>query len=175
MSLLFIDFETRSRADLTRIGGWRYAEDPTSEVLCGVALDTRFDPAVVYVWTPFEVPLTGWHLDPRYLAQLNTPPDAVVYAEPLLGSDLPPPPVLAAAAEGVPFVGHNAYGFDEVILAELGVDAVWLDSLPRARRQLAEAMEPGDRGAAVKAEEPAAPARVRDEGGVTWSVTLPAS
>jgi len=31
---VFLDFETRSRADLTEVGAWRYAEDPSTEILC---------------------------------------------------------------------------------------------------------------------------------------------
>ena len=31
---LYIDFETRSAADLKKTGAWRYAEDPTTGVFC---------------------------------------------------------------------------------------------------------------------------------------------
>lgn len=34
MRLLFLDFETRSEADLPAVGAYRYAEHPTTEVLC---------------------------------------------------------------------------------------------------------------------------------------------
>ncbi len=32
--MLYIDFETRSYCDLTASGSWRYAQDPTTEILC---------------------------------------------------------------------------------------------------------------------------------------------
>jgi len=31
---VFLDFETRSRADLKKVGAWRYAEDPSTKILC---------------------------------------------------------------------------------------------------------------------------------------------
>lgn len=34
MNLLFLDFETRSEADLPSVGAYRYAQDPTTEILC---------------------------------------------------------------------------------------------------------------------------------------------
>lgn len=40
MSLLFLDFETRSEADLPSVGAYRYAADPTTEILCAaIAVD----------------------------------------------------------------------------------------------------------------------------------------
>jgi DNA polymerase len=48
---LFRDFETRSTLNLKTVGAWRYAADPTTEVLCvGYAIDN--DPA--QIWTPGE-------------------------------------------------------------------------------------------------------------------------
>jgi DNA polymerase bacteriophage-type len=47
--LIFVDFETRSRADLKKIGGRLYAEHPTTEVLCGVTLeDSGYDEPLWY-------------------------------------------------------------------------------------------------------------------------------
>lgn len=138
--MIFLDFETRSTVDLTVHGGRRYAAGDT-EILCGVALDTRTDPATVYVWSPFPGPLDrargrDWRLEASYLRKLNTPPEAVVYAEPLLDSDDPPEPILAAARAGVPFVAHNAYGFDEHVWNGLGLPAAdWRDSLVLSRRR----------------------------------------
>jgi DNA polymerase len=36
MQLVFVDFETRSRCDLKKAGGRKYAEHPSTEMLCGV-------------------------------------------------------------------------------------------------------------------------------------------
>jgi DNA polymerase len=46
---LFRDFETRSAADLVRTGPWRYAADPTTQVVC-VAYAVDAEP--VQVWLP---------------------------------------------------------------------------------------------------------------------------
>lgn len=56
---LHIDFETRSAADLRRVGVYRYAEDPTTSVLC---LSYRFDDGPVQRWRPGQM-LPGELLD----------------------------------------------------------------------------------------------------------------
>jgi DNA polymerase len=48
-SILFRDIETRSAVDLTRVGAWRYAADPTTEVIC-VAYAINAEP--VQLWRP---------------------------------------------------------------------------------------------------------------------------
>jgi DNA polymerase bacteriophage-type len=48
MSVLSVDFETRSAVDLTKAGVYRYAEDPTTDILCmAFAFDDEDD---VHVW-----------------------------------------------------------------------------------------------------------------------------
>lgn len=49
---ILLDFESRSRADLKKIGGRNYWEHETSEALCAVGYDT--DTGEVDVWTPGE-------------------------------------------------------------------------------------------------------------------------
>jgi DNA polymerase len=44
MNLLFLDFETRSRLDVRRVGAYRYAEDPSTEVICAVTAHLETDP-----------------------------------------------------------------------------------------------------------------------------------
>jgi DNA polymerase len=43
------DFETRSFLDVTEVGSWRYAEDPTTEILC---LSYKLGDGVTKLWTP---------------------------------------------------------------------------------------------------------------------------
>jgi DNA polymerase len=57
-AVAFVDFETRSRADLKAIGGRRYAEHPSTEVVCAVIRSTH---GVTDVWTP------GSALPPEFL------------------------------------------------------------------------------------------------------------
>ena len=49
MPTLFRDIETRSVLDLKTVGAWRYAADPTTEVLC-VAYAVDDNP--VQIWAP---------------------------------------------------------------------------------------------------------------------------
>jgi len=52
--ILHLDFETRSRADLFRGGAYRYAADPSTEIIC---MAYAFDDDPVALWTPeFPVP-----------------------------------------------------------------------------------------------------------------------
>ena len=49
---LWLDFETRSRCDLSSAGAYNYAQDPSTEVLC---LSYAFDDEDVTTWTPRQV------------------------------------------------------------------------------------------------------------------------
>lgn len=51
MTPAFVDFETRSRADLKKIGGRRYAEHPSTEVVCAVL---RQVDGLIVEWTPAD-------------------------------------------------------------------------------------------------------------------------
>ncbi len=48
-----IDFETRSFVDLPDTGAWRYAEDPSTELLC---LGWKLDDGEMNLWVPGEEP-----------------------------------------------------------------------------------------------------------------------
>jgi hypothetical protein len=54
--MLWIDFETRSRCDLTKHGVYNYAQDPSTEVLC---MSYAFDDDEVETWTP-DQPFPRW-------------------------------------------------------------------------------------------------------------------
>ena len=62
-----IDFEGRSRADLPKVGAWRYAEDESTEIIC-LAFKTGDDATVAWVppWVidEFGVEL-GYHTHPE--------------------------------------------------------------------------------------------------------------
>lgn len=49
MTVLHLDYETFSRVDLKKVGGYRYAEDESTEILCA---GYAFDEEPVEVWTP---------------------------------------------------------------------------------------------------------------------------
>jgi DNA polymerase len=48
-SVCTVDFETRSFRNVKDTGAWRYAEDPTTEILC---LAFRFDNGEIKLWVP---------------------------------------------------------------------------------------------------------------------------
>ena len=135
--MIFLDFETRSRVNIKTVGGHAYAADESSEILCGAALDVRTQPAVFYVWSPWAGPLGRWHMKAEWLDELGIDPEEIAYAEPLLGSDDLPEPILAAAADGVPFCAHNSWGFDAHVWEGCGLPPVaeWVDTVPLSRRR----------------------------------------
>jgi DNA polymerase len=53
MSLFFLDFESRSEVDLPSVGAYRYAEDPSTELICAAYAS---DDAEVGLWRPKEEP-----------------------------------------------------------------------------------------------------------------------
>lgn len=61
---LLLDYETRSLADLPKTGAWRYAADPSTEVLCvGYAWKVGTD------WSPIHLYVNVWGDDPDDLAK----------------------------------------------------------------------------------------------------------
>lgn len=106
LPLIFADFETRSRADLKKIGGRLYAEHPTTEVLCAV-LHTP-DEATIE-WTP--------NLPMAHAADFDQMLDYLVNVE------------------GCDAVAHNAIGFDRHVWRRLGWPEPrrWIDTAELAR------------------------------------------
>lgn len=51
MNKVVIDFETRSKIDLRKVGAWRYSEDESTEVLC---LAYKINDGDIQIWRPFE-------------------------------------------------------------------------------------------------------------------------
>lgn len=49
--MIYIDFETRSEADIRRVGAWKYAEDPSTRPLC---MAYAIDDSPVQLWLPTE-------------------------------------------------------------------------------------------------------------------------
>lgn len=126
--LIFLDFETRSLADLPTVGGDNYAADASSELLlaCALAEDGR-----LWLWSPHPGPLDAPEVARGWADLL----DDVLPQPPALGSaDLPPD--LAALVPGAALVAHNAEGFDRLVWEGLDypAPAAWLDSYPRALR-----------------------------------------
>jgi DNA polymerase bacteriophage-type len=69
--ILTIDFETASNCDLKKAGAWRYAEDPTTEILCAAWVDGLY----YAVWIPG---VNDWLLGD--LRDLASDPDCIFEA-----------------------------------------------------------------------------------------------
>lgn len=100
---LVLDFETLSMCDLTRCGSWRYAEDPSTEVL-----------SLRWGWD-LDPPETDWHG--------MRPDEGIAFPEELAE---------ALADEKVYFVAHNA-GFEKAIWRRICVPQWGWPNIPNSR------------------------------------------
>lgn len=57
MPVLHLDFETRSRCDLKKCGAYRYANDPSTEILCMAIAEGNGEPVI---WVPISSCRTFW-------------------------------------------------------------------------------------------------------------------
>jgi DNA polymerase len=124
---VFIDLETRSALDI-EVGGRRYANDPSTEILTLAAL---WDDRVVVWAPPLDRPLPADRLWPGGYEACGIPERPVAsFAGPT-----PPAPLAEALAGGRPLCAHNALGFDRHVWRTRGLPepATWLDTLPEAR------------------------------------------
>lgn len=49
LTKVYIDFETRSRADLRNVGSWKYATDPSTEIMC---MAWAIGDKAIHLWKP---------------------------------------------------------------------------------------------------------------------------
>lgn len=61
MKVYHLDFETFSRADLKKVGAWRYAKDPSAEVLC---LSVQEGDGSPLLWVPGDIARRVSWVDP---------------------------------------------------------------------------------------------------------------
>ncbi len=107
-----IDLETRSACDLREHGGHLYAEHPTTRLLT-----------------------VAWHVDDQYhvwLPGVERAPPALL-AQHLQGVEVHLGPEFPKIPTDRPWVGHNAFGFDEIVWARLAPAEAqppkWIDSM----------------------------------------------
>lgn len=130
---VLIDIETRSPVDLRTNGGRRYADHPSTEILCASWYDLDGDRRGLWIPGIPEAALT----DPgsTYYGFLRThvnPDEVEVYVTPTV-----PTPIVELAQSGRPFVAHNAWGFDSHVWEAKTPPAAhpiaWIDTDPLAR------------------------------------------
>ena len=73
---LHLDFETFSKADLKKVGAYRYANDPSTEILCAAMALGDEEPVV---WCEGEANKTKWGEVPHYWDALENP-SVLIYA-----------------------------------------------------------------------------------------------
>jgi DNA polymerase len=75
MHEIYFDFESRSAANLTICGAWRYATDPTTQILC---LNYAVDDGAIETWLPLwateELGLPEQPIPTPFLALAAEPP-----------------------------------------------------------------------------------------------------
>lgn len=88
--MFHLDFETRSRADLKKVGAARYANDPSTEILC-VAIAKDDEEPLIWCcedsWVPDDeeafIPPYGWGMQSNartMLHEISGNPEALVFA-----------------------------------------------------------------------------------------------
>jgi hypothetical protein len=112
--MIFMDLETQSVADLTKVGGRAYAADPTTRILCAC----WYVDGIYRLWVPYE------HTKIHFPLGIPEAPLEVTS-----GPDMPDIPT------DVPWVAHNADEFDSLVWGRSGLlqPVRWIDSLPKAR------------------------------------------
>lgn len=117
---LFIDLETRSAADLPKVGGWNYAVHPSTHIF-SVAWSPA--PDEYHIWYP-------WHdsVPAGYTAAQGTT------AEQHFGRDVPEALLINLHRK---WCAHNAWNFDALVWRAVMGDAYepadWIDTEPLAR------------------------------------------
>lgn len=127
---VFLDFETQSHCDLKETGGRAYALHSSTRILILVmCIDDVF-----HVWIPDYIRTRTQDWDIRQLWPYQLQPRKEVR---LYRGESPPANMvtLCASNSNVPFVAHNAYGFDRYIWNRfLPHHSEWLDSLYLAKQ-----------------------------------------
>jgi hypothetical protein len=112
--MIFMDLETFSLANLKRVGGRAYANDPSTKIMCACFLVD----GVYKLWVPYPCARIHW---PK-----GIPPGELEYGPDFESLGIP---------TDRPWVAHNADEFDSLVWGRRGpVQPVgWVDTLPKCR------------------------------------------
>jgi len=116
---VFIDLETRSALDLPKVGGWKYAQHPSTHILTCAWSDA---PNRFHIWYP-------WH--PTIREDYSKAQGITAFA--YHGPDVPEP---LKEVTNRPWCAHNAWEFDELVWRHKCTEwqpCEWFDTSPLAR------------------------------------------
>ena len=137
--ILHIDFETRSRCDIKKSGGHRYAWDASTEVLCLAIAEGDNEP-LVYVPDKFNRKLVNYRYDEADealdLLEAACHPDAIIYAHNSSGFEVPVSDALWHKTFGTRAPAHSQWR----CTAAMGRRA----ALPSSLEKLAETLKLGN-------------------------------
>lgn len=137
MNTVFIDIETRSRADLPEVGAYRYGEDPSTEVLMMGVSESPLD-AEVYPWINPKFESAGIASDPRAM-QLLEQAD-IVYAH-----NAPFEIAVLLGTNTGPFIGFDKWRCTQAMARIAGV----AESLEKCAEMLKLDVQKDQRGKAL--------------------------
>lgn len=75
-----LDFETRSHADLKKVGAFRYANDPSTEILCVASSKDDEEPVIWTCTGPVEYGNAEQGKALKLIREISSNPEALVYA-----------------------------------------------------------------------------------------------
>lgn len=134
-SVVILDLETRSPVDIRKRGGYIYASDSRTHLLCGCAVRLwGAGPPELYIWSalPDQFDARAVLRNERVVDLINR--CGLQRAKVATGNGAAPDRLLDLANVDVPFVAHNAWGFDQHVARRIGLgSANWIDTLPLAR------------------------------------------
>jgi DNA polymerase len=114
--MIFLDYETRSMANLKIVGGRNYCRHPSTDMLVGVALIK----GTAYVWSKL--------IDLSFMATDDA--KGFEHIKKIVVSHSAPRRMMDCAQRGMPVVAHNAEGFDRWFWEAQGMpEAKWIDTL----------------------------------------------
>ena len=127
---ILMDYEVRSRVELSRCGGCKYAQDESTSVM-GMA--ARMPDGVMLHWTPsLPYPLSVEQCWPTEDCPFERPEIIVS------NSERTPDVMMDWVSSGHPIAAHNAYAFDSLIwrftLKHDEPKGGWIDTMFLARR-----------------------------------------
>lgn len=144
--MFHIDYETFSEADLPSVGGWRYAFDPSTEILCCALAKGEQQPLI---WVPPSYRSTfpashDWTAADTLLQELAASNEPV-YAHNAVGFEVPITDALWRKTTGLPPIAHSRWRCTAVMARRAALP----HSLAKCAEKLGLANQKDNKGSAL--------------------------